>query len=141
MSNDTSKESNDLETLNKIKRDELKIVTILASDLSIGQSVAQTSHGMAEFSFQYPDLFQSWKNESNSVVILEHSDLFKLKQIFLKKNFIFSEFIEPDLDDKLTCLTIYGTPEVRKYLSYLPLFGKSLTKNFENLKNKEDGNE
>jgi hypothetical protein len=117
---------------NSFKFDELKLISILSSDLSVGQSVAQTAHGVAEFAYQHSTLFQSWKTISNSVVILSSSDLESLKIKLLNKGFQFSDFVEPDLDDKLTVLTILGTPEVRRYLSYLPLFGKQFDLNNSN---------
>lgn len=103
----------------------MKLISILSSELTIGQSVAQTAHGVAEFAYQHSHLFQSWKTISNSVVILSCSDLESLKIKLFNKGFQFSEFVEPDLDDKLTVLTVLGSPKVRRYLSYLPLFGKN----------------
>lgn len=37
------------------------------------------------------------------------------------KGFVVTEFLEPDIDNELTSICIYGTKEVRKKLSYLPL--------------------
>jgi predicted DNA binding CopG/RHH family protein len=107
----------------------LKLISILSSDLTVGQAVAQVSHGIAEFAYEHHDLFSFWKTNSNSVVVLSSTDLKSLKTKLNNKGFQFSEFIEPDLDDKLTVLTVYGKSEVRRYLSYLPLYGKELNSN------------
>lgn len=50
----------------------------------------------------------------------EHS-LKTLAQKFKTKGWIYTEFLEPDVDNQLTAVCVYGTPEVRKSLSSLPL--------------------
>lgn len=101
---------------------ETKLVTITRRDISDGYVVVQTAHAVADFAAEHPIKFKDWKSNSNSIITLSISDEKSLLKIYnkLKELTEVSIFFEPDVDS-YTSLAIYGTPEVRKLLSYLPL--------------------
>lgn len=84
--------------------------------------VAQSTHAIADFIFEYPELAKQWKETSNYVVCLSVKNLEELE--ILSKTIEdenITRFYEPDLDNQLTSFCILGTNEVRKKLSHLPL--------------------
>lgn len=108
---------------------------ITRKDLEPGDQLAQSLHAGIDFQHEWPDTAKQWKVESNSIVSLcttDEQSLFKLAETFKTKGWIFNEFREPDMDDQLTSLCIYGSPEVRRFLSYLPLTFKK-SKQHENV--------
>ena len=86
----------------------------------------QSTHSIADFSNQFPEEFKNWKSESNSIICLgvkSQKDLIKLYDKFSLKT-QGCMFFEPDVDE-YTSVCLYGTPEIRKSLSHLPLSLKS----------------
>jgi len=83
----------------------------------------QTAHAIADFAFENLSTFQKWKDESNSIVSLSVPSEDHLRKIYddLKDISILTYFSEPDINDQWTSLCIYGCPNIRKKLSYLPL--------------------
>jgi hypothetical protein len=82
----------------------------------------QSTHSIADFAHQFPDEFKKWKSESNSIICLaakSQKDLLKIYDKFSTRT-QGSIFFEPDVDE-YTSVCLYGTPEVRKSLSHLPL--------------------
>ena len=70
---------------------------------------------------------------SNSIITLsipDESALIKLHTKLQKKDIASSLFREPDINDEATSLCLYGTTQIRKSLSHLPLSLKHL--NYEN---------
>lgn len=111
---------------------ETKLIVITRGDISPGYQAVQSSHSIADFAFEHPDVFQDWKKESNSIICLSVKNLFELEKIYNK----FSEktpsviFYEPDINEK-TSICLYGTPDVRKKLRSLPLLLKNNKLNHE----------
>ena len=91
-----------------------------------GYQVVQSTHSIADFAHTYPEVFSQWKEESNSIICLsvksEH-DLLKTYQKY-KDLTPTVKFFEPDVDE-WTSICLYGTPQIRKKLSHLPLILKN----------------
>lgn len=104
--------------------DETKLVVITHKELSAGYQVVQSTHSIADFIFEHPEQAKQWKEESNSIITLACPNLESLEKLsnkLKKKGYFVTEFFEPDIDNELTSICVFGTPEVRKKLSYLPL--------------------
>jgi len=90
--------------------------------MSSGYQVVQSAHAIADFASEHPETFEQWKKESNSIICLSIKDeetLLKLHEKLSKKT-ASSSFYEPDVN-AFTAICVYGTPEIRKSLSHLPL--------------------
>lgn len=101
---------------------ETKLVVITRSDISEGYQVVQSAHAIAEFAYEHPETFLKWKKDTNSIICLSVKDeeyLLKLYEKFSNKT-PSSSFYEPDVD-AFTAICVYGTSEIRKSLSHLPL--------------------
>lgn len=98
-----------------------KLRTIVTSDLQPGQKLAQAMHAAIEFTQDYPEITSVWHSLSNSVVILEHPDLTSFLEKLTETNINYSCFYEPDLDDKLTAITLEPTEASRKLTASLKL--------------------
>ena len=90
--------------------------------MSDGYQVVQAAHSIADFADQHPQTFEKWKKESNSIICLSVKDEETLLKLFekLDKKTACSSFYEPDVN-AFTAICVYGTPEIRKSLSHLPL--------------------
>ncbi len=115
---------------NQIK--ETKLVVITRSDISPGYQAVQSTHSIADFAFEFPEVFSKWKSSSNSIICLSVKNEFELERLYEKFKDLTPSviFYEPDVDER-TSLCLYGTPEIRKKLRSLPLL----------LKNKSNSNE
>ena len=112
------------------KLNETKLITITRSDLNFdGYVIPQTAHAIAEFSYEHPYPFSKWKNESNSIVCLSAKSEEHLLKLYERYSQLTPtiKFFEPDVDE-WTSICLYGTPEIRKSLSHLPLAGKKTIK-------------
>ena len=58
--------------MNQINKfQETKLVVIVREDFKHpGYTLPQSLHSIADFAYEYPDVFKQWKTESNSVVCL-----------------------------------------------------------------------
>ena len=84
----------------------------------------QTAHSVAEFAHQFPIEFQEWKTKSNYLVSLSVDNEERLQRLYYKlqdngANVV--AFTEPDIDNHLTSICYYGTPEMRKLTQNLDL--------------------
>jgi peptidyl-tRNA hydrolase len=85
--------------------------------------VVQSAHSIADFAAEFPQIFSQWKMESNSIICLsvkDEQELLKLYDKLRTQGVSVVKFFEPDIDAD-TSICLYGTPEVRKKLSSLPL--------------------
>jgi peptidyl-tRNA hydrolase len=91
-------------------------------DMSDGYQVVQSAHSLAEFAAEHPQTFLKWKKDTNSIICLSVKDEETLLKLYekLSKKTQSSSFYEPDVD-AFTAICVYGTPEIRKSLSHLPL--------------------
>lgn len=101
---------------------ESKLIVITRSDISDGYQVVQSTHSIADFAFEFPETFSKWKSESNSIICLSVKNEFELQKLYNKYKDLTDSvmFFEPDID-QFTSVCLYGTPEIRKKLSNLPL--------------------
>ncbi len=110
----------------QINRDEAKLIVITREDLSNGYKAQQSMHSVADFAAEFPSDFKEWKETSNSIIALGVKNESELDSLYNKLSKItnVTKFYEPDLNDELTSICLYGNSEIRKKLSYLPLLGK-----------------
>lgn len=101
-----------------------KLVTITRQDLNPGYQLCQTGHAIADFAYELPQFFKSWKDNSNYLVSLATQDEQSLINIYdkLRANGApIVAFHEPDHYDQLTAICFYGLPHDRKLVSNIPL--------------------
>ena len=113
----------------KTKLQETKLVSITRADIAPGYQVVQSAHSIADFAAQFPQEFSKWKIESNSSICLsvkDEQELHKLYEKLQKQDVCMVKFFEPDINAD-TSICIYGTTDVRKKLSGLPLSLKKLS--------------
>ena len=86
----------------------------------------QSAHAIAEFAAEHTQTFKEWKKQSNSIICLSVKDEESLLKLFekLDKKTACSSFYEPDVN-AFTAICVYGTSEIRKSLSHLPLVLKT----------------
>jgi hypothetical protein len=92
--------------------------------LSAGQQLVQSGHAIAEFVQQFPDKFAEWKQQSNYLISLSVDNEERLQRLFYKLQDNGADvvaFTEPDIDNQLTAICYYGTPEMRKITQNLDL--------------------
>lgn len=103
---------------------QVKLVTVTRKDLKNGQQLVQSAHSLAEFAQQFPDKFAEWKQQSNYLISLSVDNEEKLQRLFYKLQDNGADvvaFTEPDINDQLTSICYYGTPEMRKHTDKLDL--------------------
>ena len=103
---------------------QVKLVTVTRKDLSAGYQLVQSGHAIAEFIQHFPDKFAEWKQQSNYLISLSVDDEERLQRLFYKLQDNGADvvaFTEPDIDDQLTSICYYGTPEMRKITQNLDL--------------------
>lgn len=112
--------------MKQIKNNEIKLITITRSDISPGYSAVMACHSIADFAYQFPDTFENWKIESNSIICLSVKNEFELEKMYHKFKDITPTiiFYEPDVDQK-TSICLYGSSQIRKKLQNLPLLLKN----------------
>ena len=111
------------------KFEETKLVIITRTDFKqLGYVLPQSLHSIADFAYEYPDIFRKWKTESNSVVALAAKSEEHLLKLYEKYSALTPtvKFFEPDVNE-WTSICLYVTPEIRKTLSSLPLALKNIT--------------
>ena len=103
---------------------QVKLVTVTRKDLDAGYQLVQTGHSIAEFAHQFPNQFQDWKRDSNYLISLSVDNEEKLQRLFYKLQDNGADvvaFYEPDIDNQMTAICYYGTPEMRKHTDKLDL--------------------
>lgn len=96
----------------------------MRNDLINGQQLAQSVHAATEFAHKYPNQFNDWMTNSQYVVSLSVDNEEKLKEIHNKLEWFGAnvvKFHEPDMDNQLTSIAFYGTPEMMKITKHLKL--------------------
>ena len=103
---------------------QVKLVTVTRKDLKFCTQLVQSAHSLAEFAYQFPTEFQEWKQDSNYLISLSTDNEEKLQRLFYKLQDNGADvvaFTEPDINDQLTAICYYGTPEMRKITQNLDL--------------------
>lgn len=111
------------------KLEEPKLVTITRDDISSGYIVVQSNHSIADFSFDHPQKFKQWKEESNSIISLackSQAHLLQLYETFSSQTEC-SLFYEPDISE-YTSMCLYADAPIRKQLKKLQLILKNKPK-------------
>jgi chaperonin GroEL (HSP60 family) len=99
-------------------------VTVTRKDLQSGTQLVQSAHSLAEFAHEFPDHFHDWIVNSKYLISLSVDNEEHLKNLYdkLKSNGAnVVAFTEPDINDQLTSICYYGTPEMRKLTEKLDL--------------------
>jgi peptidyl-tRNA hydrolase len=87
-----------------------------------GYVAVQSCHAIADLAYDHPNTFKKWKEDTNSIICLSVKDEEALLKLFEKYSKLTpsTKFYEPDVN-AYTAICLYGTPEVRRSLSHLPL--------------------
>lgn len=101
---------------------------ITRQDINPGYQCVQSTHSVADFAFEHPDIFKQWKKESNSIICLAAKSEEHLLKLYEKYSRITPcvKFFEPDVNE-YTSICLYATPAIRKTLASLPLTLKNQT--------------
>ena len=86
--------------------------------------LAQTGHSIAEFAHSYPSQFQDWHNNSNYLISLSIDNEENLQNLYDKLKYYGANvvaFNEPDINNQLTSICFYGTPEMQMHTKKLDL--------------------
>ncbi len=102
---------------------------ITRGDINPGYQCVQGQHSVADFAYIHPDTFKKWKMESNSIISLSAKSESDLLSIYdrLKDITPSVKFFEPDIN-QWTSICLFGTWEIRKSVSNLPLTLKNNNK-------------
>ena len=113
-----------------MKQIETKLIVITRDDITDGYKAVQSTHSIADFAFEHPEVFKKWKGESNSIICLSVKDEKELLKLYdkLRGETESVLFFEPDID-QYTSMCVYGTPQIRKKLNSLPLLLKNNKEN------------
>ena len=101
-----------------------KLIIITRQDLQPGYQLVQSTHAIADFIFQFPEIAKDWKFTSNSIITLSvpnEDDLKKIADKLESREIAVSRFNEPDIDNQLTAICVYGDKQSKRICSYLPL--------------------
>lgn len=101
-----------------------KMYVVVRSDLNFGSQLAQALHGRDEFIADHPEVNHTWRQKSNTIVVLHAKDeghLLTLHGKACQLGIPCSVFREPDLDDQTTCLVLGPSDHTRKITDKLPL--------------------
>jgi hypothetical protein len=84
----------------------------------------QTGHSIAKFARQFPSQFQNWHDKSNYLISLSTDNEESLRDLYNKLKFYGADIVafeEPDINNQVTSICYYGTPELRKITNKLNL--------------------
>jgi peptidyl-tRNA hydrolase len=107
--------------LDRPKKVNTKLFTIVRGDLPPGYQLAQTLHAGIELIYSISNFryIKDWKEESNTVVCLSVSNEDKLKEAYLEATRLGFKpvcFIEPDLGDEFTSFAFISSSESGRIL-------------------------
>ena len=103
---------------------QVKLVTVTRKDLKLGYQLAQSIHSSNRFAYHYPELHRDWIEKSEYVVSLSVKNEEQLKDLYNKLKWYGANvvaFHEPDIDNQMTSICYYGTPELMKITQKLDL--------------------
>jgi predicted lactoylglutathione lyase len=86
--------------------------------------MAQAIHSNHRFAHHYPELHREWIEKSEYVISLSVKNEEQLKDLYDKLKWHGAHvvaFYEPDIDNQMTSICYYGTPEMRKHTQKLDL--------------------
>ena len=86
--------------------------------------MVQSKHSFGRFAYHHYDKFKHWMETSEYLVSLSIENEEKLQDLYYKLQDNGADvvaFKEPDIDNQLTSICYYGTPELRKITNKLEL--------------------
>lgn len=103
-----------------------KLTTVTRRDLSPGTQSVQSTHALAQFIFEHPEISILWfKNPYLAQLSVENLDELNSLILKLKKSKIrYSIFREPDINNQITSIAIEPSDKTRRLVSSLPLMLK-----------------
>ncbi len=111
-------------TMTQINSKNNNLIVVTRQDLSPGYIAVQSIHAAIEFTQEHPELFNKWFNFSKNVSLLAVPNEDQLKFLIsklAKAGIKYSIFIEPDIDNQVTAITIEPCETARKMCSSIPL--------------------
>ncbi len=100
------------------------LIIVSRQDISPGYLACQSCHAIAEFSQEHPEIYQNWYNFSQAITLLAVPNEDHLKHLISKlaqRGIKCSIFIEPDIDNQVTAITIEPGEASFKLCSSIPL--------------------
>ena len=97
---------------------------VTRQDLTPGNQAAQATHAALTFAFEHPDIFRSWHETSQYLVLLAAPDeaaLLGLPQRAERAGLSTSTYREPDFDDSVTAVVIEPGELTSKICANYPL--------------------
>lgn len=76
----------------------LKLYVLIRDDLSPAQQAVQAGHAVAQFGLDFPDEFEDWQSESNTLIYLSVTNIDWWKKVLSDGEFKHSVFHEPELN-------------------------------------------
>lgn len=105
------------------------LYVITRRDLFPGYQGVQSQHALAEFAFQYPEEFNTWRRESNYLSWLSVEDEDDLKKLAIKigrADIKLVAFFEPDVQYQMMAIAVEPGYKSARLLKKLPLALKGL---------------
>lgn len=96
-----------------------KLYVVIDGQLRGGSRIAQAVHAALDHAVAFPEEVAAWHRNSNTLVVLESTDLQGISDRIGCRKFRRTEFREPDLDDRLTAIA--AEPAAGRWLSDLRL--------------------
>lgn len=102
-----------------------KLYVIVRADLEPGDQIAQTGHAVANFSHRHRELFASWIDGPNNLVVLAIADETEMMKLLVRLDgHAVITVREPDLGNSMTAVAFPGGAAA-KLVASLPLAMKS----------------
>lgn len=83
----------------------MKMFVLVRNDLSKSQQGVQGGHALAQFALDHPYDFKEWGNQT---IVYLKTEVDTLEVLSNEVGDTISRFYEPDIDNQLTALAIYG---------------------------------
>ena len=103
------------------------IITITRRDISPGYQLAQSVHSIAQFAHSHTSTFTKWITGYSNLISLSVDNEVELMAVYDSIEAERVLFKEPDLNNEVTAICIFGTTKIRKLLSSLPLALKEVS--------------
>ena len=101
-----------------------KLIVVTRQDLTPGYQAVQSIHALPEFAKEHPETYQHWYNTSKYIALLSVKDEHHIKNLIRKlneKGIKYSIFLEPDIDNQVTSVSIEPSEEAHHVCKRLPL--------------------
>ena len=87
-----------------------KMYVIVRDDISKSYQAAQGGHALAQMALDWPEEFKNWRNGTIVYLKTSYEDLHKIisSPDLNNKSVVWSTWHEPDMDDQLMAISVYG---------------------------------